>query len=75
MATEQTPCIGRIAWVDLTVGDAELIGDFYAKVTGWRPAPFDMGDYADYTMLDAAREPAAGCVTRAAPMPTCRPNG
>lgn len=60
LATERTPSIGRIAWVDLTVGDAELIGDVYAKVTDSRPAPVDMGDYADYTMLDAAGGPAAG---------------
>lgn len=60
MANEQTPRIGRVAWVDLTVEHAELVGDFYAKVAGWKPAPVDMGDYADFNMLDAAGEPAAG---------------
>lgn len=67
MANDQTPRIGRVAWTDLTVEHAELIGDFYAKVTGWTPASVDMGDYADFNMLDSAGEPAAGvCHARGA---------
>lgn len=42
--------IGTISWVDLTVNDAEEIRDFYASVAGWKPAPVDMGGYADYNM-------------------------
>jgi predicted enzyme related to lactoylglutathione lyase len=60
MASEQVPQIGRVAWVDLTVEHAELVGDFYAQVAGWTPAPVDMGDYADFNMLDADGQPAAG---------------
>ena len=60
MASEQMPTIGRVTWVDLTVEHAGLIGDFYAKVTGWTPSSVDMGGYADFNMLDSAGEPVAG---------------
>jgi len=42
--------IGRIEWLDLTVGDAPRIRDFYADVVGWKAADVDMGNYADYCM-------------------------
>lgn len=42
--------IGRIEWLDLTVGDAPRIRDFYADVVGWKAADVDMGSYADYCM-------------------------
>lgn len=41
---------GRIEWLDLTVGDAPRLRDFYAAVVGWKPADVDMGSYADYSM-------------------------
>ena len=41
---------GRIEWLDLTVGDAERIKNFYAKVTGWKSQPVDMGSYTDFNM-------------------------
>ena len=41
---------GTIIGFDLTVPDAEAIRDFYADVIGWRPEPFDMGEYNDYFM-------------------------
>ena len=50
-----------IGWVDLTVGDATNLRDFYARVMGWRPEPVDMGGYADFNMCDAGTGvPAAG---------------
>jgi len=49
-----------IAWVDLTLPDAEGIRDFYAAVMGWRPEPVAMGDYSDFNMCDAEGEAAAG---------------
>jgi hypothetical protein len=52
--------MGRVGWVDLTVGDASGVRDFYAKVAGWKPAEVGMGDYSDFNMLDAAGRPAAG---------------
>jgi len=49
-----------IAWVDLTLPDAEGMRDFYAAVMGWRPEPVPMGDYSDFNMCDAAGDAAAG---------------
>jgi predicted enzyme related to lactoylglutathione lyase len=50
MTAEKPPETGSIAWTDLTVDNADEIKDFYANVVGWKPVPFDMGDYADFTM-------------------------
>ncbi len=67
MSTEQKPVMGRIGWIDLTVDDAARVRDFYARVTGWTPEAADMGDYSDFSMLDAAGDPAAGvCHARGA---------
>ncbi len=41
---------GNISWFDLTVPDAAKVKDFYAGVTGWKAAEFDMGGYSDYVM-------------------------
>lgn len=49
-----------IAWVDLTIPDAEGVRDFYATVMGWKPEPVGMGDYSDFNMCDEAGDPAAG---------------
>jgi uncharacterized protein len=56
MSEEAKPAIGSLGWVDLTVSDAPGIRDFYAAVTGWKPAPVAMGEYSDYTM----NEPESG---------------
>ena len=42
--------IGRIEWVDLTVGDAERIKNFYTKVVGWKSTDVDMGNYSDFNI-------------------------
>ena len=61
MSTSPKPGIGRIAWHDLTVADAERVRDFYAAVVGWKPEPVDMGGYADYNMTAPdTGEPMAG---------------
>ncbi len=53
--------IGKIGWFDLTVEDAEVVRDFYAKVVGWRPEDVNMGDYNDFNMtMPASGDPAAG---------------
>ena len=44
----------------MTVDDAESLRDFYAGVVGWTSEPVDMGDYADFNMLNGAGEPVAG---------------
>ena len=48
--SDPKPEVGTVAWVDLTVPEAETLRDFYRDVAGWRPAPVSMGDYSDYTM-------------------------
>lgn len=57
---DQTPKIGTIGWLDLTVPNAEKVRDFYASVVGWTHDPFDMGGYADYVMKAAAGDPVGG---------------
>jgi len=42
--------LGRVEWLDLTVGDAPRIRDFYSAVVGWKSSEVDMGSYADYCM-------------------------
>lgn len=41
---------GSINWIDMAVGDAEQIRDFYGAVAGWVPQPLSMGEYDDYVM-------------------------
>jgi len=48
---ESTPNnIGKIEWLDLTVGDASRVKDFYCKVVGWSSTEADMGTYSDYNI-------------------------
>lgn len=63
--------VGRIAWLDLTVSDADATRDFYRQVVGWSVQDVEMRDgehrYADYNMLDEDGAPAAGiCHARGA---------
>ena len=55
---------GRLGWIDLTVDDADGVRDFYAAVVGWRPSNVDMGEYADYSMLDSDGAAVAGVCHR-----------
>jgi predicted enzyme related to lactoylglutathione lyase len=48
--SEQRLHAGEIAWLDLTVEDADAARDFYAEVIGWTITPVDMGGYDDYCM-------------------------
>ena len=58
---------GTIAWIDLTVSDADGIRDFYAAVVGWKSDTVEMSGYQDYCMLPTSGEPAAGiCHARGA---------
>ncbi|MEM6453811.1 MAG: VOC family protein [Acidobacteriota bacterium] len=59
-AAPEKPAVGSIGWLDTTVADADGLRDFYAAVVGWQVHPMSMGDYDDYTMLDASGKPAAG---------------
>ena len=49
--------VGKIAWHDLTVDNAEEVKDFYASVVGWDTGAVSMpdndqsgGDYQDFNM-------------------------
>lgn len=51
----------KIAWIDLTIPNADEVRDFYANVLGFRPEPVEMGDYSDYNMVDPTTdEPVLG---------------
>lgn len=63
--SDPKPEVGSVAWVDLTVPEAETIRDFYRDVTGWNPKPVSMGDYSDYTMHTPASNHAVTGVCHA----------
>ena len=56
--------VGHIAWLDLTVSDASATRDFYQQVVDWSVRDVEMEDaserYADYNMVGADGNPAAG---------------
>ncbi|WP_197019164.1 VOC family protein [Thioalkalivibrio sp. HK1] len=55
---------GHIAWLDLTVPDADAAVDFYKNVTGWTVEAIEMQDaggrYADYFLVGGDGNPTAG---------------
>lgn len=59
---------GRVAWMDLTVENADEVSQFYKEVVGWEVQSFDMGGYNDYCMNEAdSKETVAGvCHARGA---------
>jgi len=57
----RTDDVGKIGWIDLTVGDAPRVRDFYEAVVGWKPEGVDMGGYQDFNMTQPATgSPVAG---------------
>lgn len=55
------PRIGAITWIDLTVGAARDVRDFYQDVVGWTAGDVEMGGYSDFTMHPpGGGEPVAG---------------
>ncbi|MGH2586425.1 MAG: VOC family protein [Dehalococcoidia bacterium] len=61
MGETANPAPGSVMWVDLTVGDAGAIRDFYSAVVGWKPQGLDMGGYDDFNMIPPDGDaPAAG---------------
>lgn len=56
-----TTQVGKIGWIDMTVGDADGLRDFYKSVVGWETEAVSMGDYSDYSMtLPASGEAVSG---------------
>lgn len=67
---EEEP-VGHIAWLDITVADAEATRDFYREVVGWTVEDIAMDDdgeaYADYSMVGEEGTMGAGvCHARGA---------
>ena len=56
--------LGSFAWIDLTVHDPEALVEFYGAVCGWTTTIQEMGEYEDFTMLNADGEPIAGICHR-----------
>lgn len=58
------PNVGRIAWLDLTNGDADRTLHFYTQVVGWGVDEFAMeyegGSYSDYGVNDVNGDTVAG---------------
>ncbi len=50
------PGVGTIAWIDLTVRNAEEIRSFYQRVTGWKTTELDMGGYSDFCMTASSNQ-------------------
>ncbi|HVT19415.1 MAG TPA: VOC family protein [Thermoanaerobaculia bacterium] len=65
MAEASKPAIGTIGWVDLTVGNADEVRDFYREVAGWAVSPVDMGGYNDYCMVEPGNGSAIAGVCHA----------
>lgn len=63
-ASPEMASAGRIAWLDLTVADADAARTFYQQVVGWGAQSLDLEDggqrYADYIMLRDDGSAAAG---------------
>lgn len=63
-ASQDAAFVGRIAWMDLTVADADATRDFYCQVVGWSVHDIEMQDgterYFDYGMLGEDGTPRAG---------------
>lgn len=61
MSAENLSDVGKVAWVDLTVGEAEEVRDFYGEVVGWKNEAVDMGGYQDFSMVPPdSKEAVAG---------------
>jgi predicted enzyme related to lactoylglutathione lyase len=58
---------GSIAWIDLTVADADGVRDFYKEVVGWDFEGCDMdgGAYQDYSMMPAGTGQAVAGICHA----------
>jgi len=53
--------VGKIGWIDMSVGNAEEIRDFYRTVVGWGSDDVSMGEYSDYSMtLPSTGEAVSG---------------
>jgi predicted enzyme related to lactoylglutathione lyase len=63
--SDRKPEPGRIAWIDLTVENAEAVRDFYREVAGWTPTEVPMGGYSDFCMTPRGETEAVAGVCHA----------
>ena len=52
--SNEKPETGSMAWIDLTVKNAETVRDFYSAVVGWTSEEVDMGSNIFSTIIGAA---------------------
>lgn len=53
--------LGELAWIDLSVSNADEAKDFYQSVVGWGVEEVSMGEYSDYAMTSKdSGEPVSG---------------
>lgn len=57
--------IGTMAWLDLSVDNADEVKSFYQGVIGWNVEKVSMGDYDDYAMLEPIKGEAVAGVCHA----------
>ncbi|UUO24826.1 VOC family protein [Colwellia sp. M166] len=57
--------IATMAWLDLSVENAETVKSFYQQVIGWKADNISMGDYDDYAMLEPSGNEAVAGVCHA----------
>ncbi len=57
--------IGTMAWLDLSVNNAEVVKSFYQEVIGWKVDNISMGAYDDYAMLEPINSEAVAGVCHA----------
>ena len=65
MSDSESPKVGTVGWIDLTVDDAEGVQRFYREVVGWGVEPFDMGGYEDWAMTPPGGGPPAAGICHA----------
>jgi len=54
-----------MAWLDLSVNNAEVVKSFYQEVIGWKVDNISMGEYDDYAMLEPINSEAVAGVCHA----------
>ena len=57
--------IGTMAWLDLSVNNAEVVKSFYQEVIGWKVDNISMGESDDYAMLEPINSEAVAGVCHA----------
>ena len=55
---------GTVGWIDLTVGQADQVRDFYRQVVGWGVSEVEVEDHVDYSMTADGVDVAGVCWRR-----------